>query len=64
MINFSIGGGNDPYNDTASLAFLDAYAAGVLVTPSAGNSGPGADTHGSVEQFMEAVCFFAGKSRL
>ncbi|MEV4170761.1 S8 family serine peptidase [Nonomuraea sp. NPDC049709] len=44
VINFSISGGSDPYSDPVELAFLDAYAAGVLVSASAGNSGPGADT--------------------
>ncbi|MEV4803217.1 S8 family serine peptidase [Nonomuraea sp. NPDC049421] len=44
VINFSISGGDDPYSDPVELAFLDAYAAGVLVSASAGNSGPGADT--------------------
>jgi len=43
-INFSISGGSDPYTDTVELAFLDAYAAGVLVSASAGNAGPGAGT--------------------
>ena len=44
VINFSISGGNSPYSDAVSLAFLLAYDAGVLVTPSAGNSGPAPDT--------------------
>ncbi|WP_318271878.1 S8 family serine peptidase [Microbispora triticiradicis] len=44
VINFSIGGGADPYSDAVELAFLDAYAAGVFVSASAGNSGPGAAT--------------------
>ncbi|MEW9551845.1 S8 family serine peptidase [Nonomuraea sp. NPDC050783] len=44
VINFSISGGSDPYSDPVELAFLDAYAAGVLVSASAGNSGPGAAT--------------------
>lgn len=44
VINFSISGGSDPYSDAVELAFLDAYAAGVFVAASAGNSGPGADT--------------------
>lgn len=44
VINFSISGGSDPYSDPVELAFLDAYAAGVLVSASAGNSGPGAGT--------------------
>jgi len=41
---FSISGGVDPYADTVELAFLDAYAAGVLVSASAGNDGPDAGT--------------------
>jgi subtilisin family serine protease len=44
VINFSISGGVDPYTDTVELAFLDAYAAGVLVSASAGNDGPDAGT--------------------
>ncbi|MFC6082914.1 S8 family serine peptidase [Sphaerisporangium aureirubrum] len=44
VINFSISGGSDPYSDPVELAFLDAYAAGVFVSASAGNSGPGAAT--------------------
>ena len=44
VINFSIGGGQNPYSDAVSLAFLDAYAAGVFVAAAGGNSGPGANT--------------------
>ena len=44
VINFSISGGSNPYADAVSLAFKDAYNAGVFVVASAGNSGPGADT--------------------
>ena len=44
VINYSISGGVDPYSDPVELAFLDAYAAGVLVAASAGNDGPGAGT--------------------
>ena len=48
VINYSVGGSSsDPYNDTDALAYLDAYAAGVFVATSAGNSGPGANTVGS-----------------
>lgn len=48
VINYSIGGGaSDPYSDVDALAFLDAYAAGVFVATSAGNSGPDPDTVGS-----------------
>lgn len=44
VINFSISGGTDPYSDPVELAFLDAYAAGIDVSASAGNSGPGPAT--------------------
>ena len=44
VINYSISGGANPYADATELAFLDAYAAGVFVAASAGNSGPGAGT--------------------
>ena len=44
VANFSISGGENPFSDPVELAFLDAYAAGVLVNASAGNSGPGAGT--------------------
>jgi subtilisin family serine protease len=44
VINFSIGGGGAPYSDPVELAFLDAYASGIEVNASAGNSGPGAAT--------------------
>jgi hypothetical protein len=46
VTNFSISGGNDPYNDAVELAFLDAYAAGLFAAHSAGNAGPGANTTG------------------
>jgi subtilisin family serine protease len=44
VINFSITGGTNPFTDPVEMAFLDAYAAGVLVSTSAGNDGPGAGT--------------------
>lgn len=44
VINFSISGGVSPYSDIVELAFLDAYAAGVFVAASAGNSGPTPNT--------------------
>ena len=43
-LNYSISGGGNPYNDTVELGFLNAVAAGVYVSASAGNSGPGAST--------------------
>ncbi len=49
VINYSIGSSsnNDPYGDADALAFLNAYAQGVFVATSAGNSGPNANTVGS-----------------
>jgi hypothetical protein len=41
VINYSIGGGTSPFSDPVELAFLDAYAANVFVSASAGNEGPG-----------------------
>ncbi len=45
-LNYSISGGNDPYNDPVEIGFLNATAAGVYVSASAGNEGPGAATTG------------------
>jgi subtilisin family serine protease len=45
VINYSIGGDSrDPWQDPTALAFLNARAAGIFVSVSAGNSGPGAST--------------------
>lgn len=46
VINYSISGGEDPYNETTELAFLEAYHAGVFVSTSAGNQGPDSGTVG------------------
>jgi uncharacterized repeat protein (TIGR01451 family) len=45
-LNYSISGGEDPYNDAIEIGFLNATAAGVFVSASAGNAGPGASTLG------------------
>lgn len=37
VLNFSVGGGWEPYRDPVSLAFLDAHEAGVVTTAAAGN---------------------------
>ena len=55
VINFSIGGGSNPYTDAVELAFLDAYAAGILVNASAGNDGPGASTLGHAGPWVNTV---------
>jgi uncharacterized repeat protein (TIGR01451 family) len=49
VISYSIGSvaAPDPYEQADSLAFLDAYRAGVFVAVAAGNGGPGAGSIGS-----------------
>lgn len=44
VLNYSISGSDDPWNDMVDLAFLDAANAGILVAASAGNDGPGPST--------------------
>jgi subtilisin family serine protease len=55
VINFSISGGTNPATDPVELAFLDAYAAGVFVAASAGNSGPGAGTADHLSPWVTTV---------
>jgi subtilisin family serine protease len=55
VINFSISGGTTPLTDPVELAFLDAYAAGVFVAASAGNSGPGAGTANHLAPWVTTV---------
>lgn len=54
VINYSIGGGENPYGETTELAFLEAYNAGVFVSTSAGNEGPGPDTVGHRAPWVSA----------
>ena len=51
-INFSISGGTNPYADPVELAFLAATDAGVYVSASAGNGGPGAGTVAHVSPWV------------
>jgi subtilisin family serine protease len=44
VLNYSISGGDSPWTDAVDLAFLDAFNAGIFVSASAGNAGPGAST--------------------
>lgn len=55
VINFSISGGEQPYSDPVSLAFLDAYNAGIFVAASAGNAGPTANSVGHREPWTTTV---------
>jgi subtilisin family serine protease len=54
-INYSIGGGTDPWNDPSSLAMLNAVAAGIHVATSAGNSGPNANTLSHLEPWVSST---------
>lgn len=54
VINYSIGGGESPLN-AVSVAFLFADRAGVFVSASAGNSGPGASTLGHISPWYTTV---------
>ncbi len=55
VINFSIGGGETPWSDSTSLAFLACRAAGIYVATSAGNEGPGAGTVGHNEPWVAST---------
>ncbi len=55
VINFSISGGTSPMTDPVELAFLDAYNAGVFVSASAGNDGPGAGTANHLSPWVTTV---------
>ncbi len=44
VLNYSISGSDNPWGDSVSRAFLEAFGAGIYVSTSAGNSGPGAGT--------------------
>lgn len=44
VLNYSIEGTDNPWNDIVDLAFLDAFQAGIFVAASAGNAGPQAGT--------------------
>ena len=55
VINYSIGGGSQPWSESTSLAFLDATDAGVFVATSAGNSGPGPNTMGHLEPWTSST---------
>ncbi|WP_460457856.1 S8 family serine peptidase [Arenimonas alkanexedens] len=55
VINYSIGGGAQPWAEATSLAFLSATDAGIFVATSAGNSGPGPNTMGHLEPWTSST---------
>jgi len=55
VLSFSIGGGTSPWTDTTSQAFLAAQNAGIIISASAGNSGPTPATLGHVEPWTITV---------
>ena len=55
VINYSIGGGVQPWTEATSLAFLSAADAGIYVAASAGNSGPAANSMGHHEPWVSST---------
>lgn len=55
VINYSIGGGAQPWSEAISQAFLAAADAGIVVAASAGNSGPGPSTNGHNQPWVLTV---------
>lgn len=62
VMNFSIGGSNDPYLDPVEQAFFQAEQAGIYVSVAGGNSGPqvnNAEGYGPVEHLGPWVATIA-----
>lgn len=55
IINYSIGGGAQPWSEAISQAFLAATDAGIFVSASAGNSGPNPSTNGHSQPWVMTV---------
>ncbi|PDV97216.1 hypothetical protein A9Q02_04735 [Candidatus Chloroploca asiatica] len=55
VLNYSISGSDDPWIDPVDLAFLDASNAGIFVSASAGNQGPGPSTVAKTGPWNAAV---------
>ncbi|MCZ8114696.1 S8 family serine peptidase [Silanimonas sp.] len=55
VINYSIGGGSQPWSEAISQAFLAATDAGIFVSASAGNSGPNPSTNGHSQPWVMTV---------
>lgn len=55
VINYSIGGGTQPWSEAISQAFLAAADAGIFVSAAAGNSGPNPSTSGHHQPWVTTV---------
>ncbi|MCG5052474.1 MAG: S8 family serine peptidase [Myxococcales bacterium] len=55
VLNYSISGGTEPWNDVVSKAFLAAYETGIFVAASGGNAGPGAGEVNHLEPWVATV---------
>ncbi|MFV8782955.1 S8 family serine peptidase [Microbulbifer sp. SA54] len=55
VINYSISGGVDPWNEATELAFLAAREAGISVAASAGNAGPTLQTVNHTSPWLTSV---------
>ncbi|WP_258806057.1 S8 family serine peptidase [Pseudarthrobacter sp. NS4] len=55
VLNYSISGNNNSTTDPVALAFLNAAAAGVFVSASAGNSGPAVSTVNHASPWLTTV---------
>lgn len=62
VINYSISGGRNPYNDPVELAFLEAFDAGIFVAASAGNLRTEPSTDGQVNHVSPWVMTAAASS--
>jgi subtilisin family serine protease len=55
VLNYSISGSDSPWGNSVTRAFLEAFGAGIFVSASAGNSGPGAGTVAHTAPWMASV---------
>lgn len=55
VLNYSISGSDDPWNDGVDLAFLDGVTAGIFISASAGNDGPDPSTVAKTGPWNAAV---------
>jgi uncharacterized repeat protein (TIGR01451 family) len=62
VINYSISGGKDPYNDIVELAFLEAFGEDILVAASGGNLKTEPSTDGQVNHLSPWVITVAASS--